>query len=182
MREGDMEGRTMDKNHAYATRPEESPTEWTDTPTLTLYVRSLAPSDHRKQQQKIVQRLNQLETDGLVDSYTVEVWGDQLPVSAAEQTAVGRELRHLVDTFHTWAADHDVSIESFFPREPVRSELTGETYTRIGLPTMALAEYVDDELQCFSPYSDGETVRTVSMHIESLEARKHRPAAVEGQP
>lgn len=172
----------MEENHTCATRHDEALTERTDVPALSLYVRSLAPSDHRTQQQEIVDRLKQLEIDGLIDSYSVDVWGDQIPVSATEQTAVGRELRHLVETFHAWAADHDVSIDSFFPCELVRSQFTGETYTRIGLPAMALAEYVDDELRFVSPYRDGETVQTVSMHVESLEAHTRRPAALEGTP
>lgn len=125
-------------------------------------------------------RLDRLDADGSIEGYTVEVWGDELSPSVAEETAVGRELRQRIKTFRAWAADQDMSIDSFFPREPVHSELTGESYTRIRLPTKALAEYIDGELRYVSPCNDGETVSTVADHIESFEVAHQGPPATNG--
>lgn len=149
------------KNQSQSTRR-------TDADTLELYVRSLAPGNCHLQQEGVIQQLNQLEASGVVEEYTVEVWGKQLTPSAADRTEVGQRLSNRVNEFRTWADSHDMSLSSTFPLELVRSEFTGDEYTRIRLPTIALAEYEGDNLQFVSPCSDGETVHTVADHLAAI--------------
>lgn len=144
-------------------------TDETGTLRLVLYVRSLSPSECRTQQQTVVRRLDQLETDGIIDGYSVEVWGDQLAMSDIERTGMGKRIYDHVREVRTWADANGVSIDSVFPVDTVRSKISGEEYRRIRFPTMALVEYEDGEIRFFSPCTDGETVHTVVDRLDALE-------------
>lgn len=140
-----------------------------DLRTAALYVRSLAPSECRPQQIAIIRRLKQLEASGAINDYSVEVWGSQLTEYEADLTESGDRIRDRIEDFRAWAADHDVSIESFFPIRTVASEFTDEEYTRIQFPVLTLAESGDDSLRFVTPCTDGESVYTVVDHLDLLE-------------
>jgi hypothetical protein len=143
-----------------------SPT--TESRTLTLYVRSLAPAGLQSHHETVFERLDGLKAAGVIDDYSVRVWGKSVSPDAAEWTDSGQAIWEQLARFREWADDNDASLRSFFDEEAVHSELTGQTYTRVLLPTMTLAEYEGDELRFVAPCSDGETVHTVADRLDEL--------------
>ena len=136
---------------------------------MELYVRSLAPRAAHDQQEALVERLETLDSREHIADYTVHVWGSRLdPSSAVARTGDGQFVRERVQTFRNWAAENGLSTGSFFEEEPVESSITGEEYTVLTLPTAALAEYVDGELEFVAPCTNGETVYTISDRLEEL--------------
>lgn len=142
---------------------------------LELYVRSLTPTECRNRQADVVRRLAQLEVDGRIDDVTVEVWGRQLAVDDAHRTEPGRRISDRIDAFRTWAADTGRSVDRQFPVERVSSTLTGDEYTRIGFPTMTLAEYEGDDLRFVSPCTDDGAVCTVEDRLTAIESTERAP-------
>lgn len=141
---------------------------------LTLYVRSLSPPGCLLKQSSVIDRLEKLESAGVIDEYSVEIWGTQLVESEADRTEVGRRIREQLDQFRAWAQER-ASTELCFHRETVHSEIADETYTRTVFPTMILAEYVEDRLQFVSPCIEGEDAVRVTDRIETLERSERAP-------
>lgn len=146
------------------------------TKTAELYVRSLAPQGLQSTQDTVIGRLDALKSDGKVDDYTVVVWGNRLPPeSSAGQTTTGQRLHETVKQFRQWAAGSEMSLESSFPTETIRSEVTEEEYTCIRFPMLTLAEYQDGTLQFVSPCSDEDTRYTIHDRLNALEATQDVP-------
>lgn len=147
---------------------EPTPMRPAESLTLELYVRSLSPGGFLEQQRGVVERLERLEAADVIDDYSVDVWGRGLADPDAARTGVGQWIYDRIGEFREWADREGMSLDSFFPVEPVRSDLSDEEYTRIRFPTVTLAEYEGDVLRFVSPCSDGETVHTVMDRIDAL--------------
>lgn len=141
-----------------------------DTVRLELYVRSLAPTGCRSRQEGVVDRLAQLESGGLIEEYTVDVWGRQLSLEGSPRSEAEARIRERIEAFQSWARTHGRSLDRFFPVDTVHSELTGEEYTCVRVPVMTLAEYEGETLRFVTPSSDRETTHTVADHLEAIEA------------
>lgn len=112
--------------------PAESPKQ-----TAELYIRSLAPQGLQSTQDAVIRRLDELESGGTLDDYSVVIWGDRLPPeSSSGQTTLGQRLHDTVEQFRQWATATGLSLGSFFPTETVRSEITDEEYTCIRFPML----------------------------------------------
>lgn len=144
-----------------STRPAESL-------TVELYVRSLSPGGFLEQQRGVVERLERLEANGTISDYGVDVWGRGLAEPDTARTSAGRWIHDRIGEFREWAEREGMCLDSFFPVEAARSEITGEEYTYIRFPAMALAEYEGDDLRFVSPCSDGESVHTVMDRVDEL--------------
>jgi len=153
-----------------STRPAESL-------TLELYVRSLSPGGFLEQQHGVVERLERLEADDVIDDYSVDVWGRGLADPEAARTGVGQWIHDRIGEFREWAEGEGMCLDSFFPVEAVRSDITGEEYTRVRFPTVTLAEYDGDDLRFVSPCSDGETVHTVTDRLDAITGVPDAPGA-----
>lgn len=139
--------------------------------TVELYVRSLCADAAKAPQEAAIERLSRLERDGVVDEYTVHVWGRRIsPDAAAADTDAGRFVLDRIEAFEDWANDVGTSIRSFFDTDEVDSSITGESYVAITVPTLTLAEFRGDELRCVAPCADDGTVHTVSDRLDVLEA------------
>lgn len=150
--------------------------------TVELYVRSLAPGPASEKRERAIERLERLEARGVVDEYTVHIWGERFdPTSAAARTEPGRFVRRRVAAFASWADRNGVSTGSFFEPEPVRSSITGEEYTAVTLPSVALAEFVDGEVAFVAPCSDDGTTCSVEDRLDALELER-RAAPAETAP
>jgi len=140
-------------------------------PHIELYVRSLLPDGAGKRQEAVIDRLDRLERAGKIAGYNIIVWGKQIaPDSTAGATEEGRYILNRVAEFRLWALSNNVSLDSFYQRTAVESEVTGMAYDTVVLPVMGLAEYRDTELAHVAPYAKGEEVHTISDRLDGLEA------------
>ena len=138
--------------------------------TVELYVRSLCADAAKAPQEAALERLSRLERDGVIDEYTVHVWGRRIsPDAAAAETDVGRFVLDRIEAFEDWANDVGASVRSFFDTEAVDSSITGASYEAITVPTLTLAEYHGDELRWVAPCAVDGTVYTVPDRLDALE-------------
>ncbi|MEF8785320.1 MAG: HTH domain-containing protein [Haloarculaceae archaeon] len=149
-------------------------------PSIELFVRSLSPNGAAQQQEAILSRLDRLDERGVVDDYTVTIWGERIvPESLAAQTDTGREMRETVEQFRTWADERGVSLDRFFTDQTIHSAITGDRYSATALPVFAMAEYEDGELRSVTPHERDEGTLTVEDRLEALgEQATHK----DGQP
>ncbi len=140
----------------------------TQSPRVELYLRALTSRTGNREQ--IIETLERLESDDAVADATVHVWGEAVELSsAAAATDRGEDILETVSTFRQWATQQDVSLSCGFENTEVSSQMTGQTYTRLTLPTVAMAEYVDGQLQYVTPHDDGDVTR-VSDRLSALAA------------
>jgi DNA-binding Lrp family transcriptional regulator len=143
----------------------------TEPVTVELYVRSLCSGAERPPQDAAIERLERLERDGVLEEYTVRVWGRRVsPDSAAAETAAGRFVLSRIGEFRNWARRTGASVRSFFDTHEVDSSITDESYTAITVPTLTLAEFHGDDLHRVTPCSLDGAVHTVGDHLDALEA------------
>lgn len=137
-----------------------------ETPRVEFHVRSL--SEARDPTNEHIDRLRRLADRGVVD-LSVSVWGREVGLStAATETEAGRHVLDRVASFREWADDRDVSVEPFFRTRRVDSDITGERYTVLVLPSACLAEYRAGELVHVTPYTTGSAVHSVTDRIDRL--------------
>jgi hypothetical protein len=152
-----------------------------DTTRVELFVRSLSPTGARARPLVVIDRLDDLTESGRIDDYAVFVWGKEVGLSTS---VAGPERTELVldrvGQFRAWAADRNAALVGFETREA--STLTGETYTALSLPVLALAEYDGEQLVGVAPCRTEHEDRTVERRIEALEATAERtePATERG--
>jgi hypothetical protein len=140
-------------------------------PYIELYVRSMLPDGAGKRQETVIDTLEELDREDEISGYNVVVWGKQIaPESAAANTEAGRYILNRVAEFKQWALSNNVSLESFYQRTTVDSEVTGESHDAMVLPVMGLAEYDEDELAHVAPCTNGDDVHTITDRLETLEA------------
>ena len=143
----------------------------TEPVTVELYVRSLSESTTKAPQEAVLERLSELEREGIVDEYTVHVWGRRIsPDTAAANTGIGQFVLSRIESFRDWARRSGLSIGSFFDTHEVHSSITDESYTAITVPSITLAEFHGEEVRRVTPCSDGETIHTVDDHLDILDA------------
>lgn len=139
-------------------------------PTADLFVRSIAPVGARARPAATVERLEALVEAGILDDYTVSVWGKEVECSSdvtrrtKDDLVLGR-----VPEFRSWVAERGADLDAFDRREV--STATGETHTLLTLPVVTLAEYVGGDLVRVAPCTvDGDAL-TVEDRVEALEER-----------
>lgn len=76
-----------------------------------------------------------------------------------------------VAAFEEWAVDEGVSLDRFIQREQVHSQLRETTQTVIRFPAMTVAEYVDGNLACVTPYETESGVVSVQDRLDTLEGQ-----------
>lgn len=146
--------------------------------TVEVYVRSLS----EEVQPLLDETLRRLRAAGDVGEVCVVVWGRSFdPTGAAAGTDPGRALADRLRAFRQWAAENGASFGPFFRARTV-DRLTGETYTRVDLPTVTLAEYLEGELAFVAPCWLGEHHHTVLDRAERLAAGESRSATAVEAP
>lgn len=136
--------------------------------TVEVYVRSLSP-EGTPQQQAIFDRLNALSMEGEIDYWTVHVVGKEVCPETATSTDPGQFICERIQQFKAWGEDNDVSFGSFFERRRVSSELTGDEYETVDIPSVTLAEFDrEGTLQFVTPSFEGETHHTPEGRLDEL--------------
>jgi len=147
-------------------------------PRIELYVRSLLPDGAQNRQEAVIERLQQLEADGEIADFSVIVWGKQIArETAGAHTEEGEYVLNRVAEFKQWALSNNVSLESFYQKQDIENDVTGEEYTAMVLPVMGLAEYQNGELRHVAPCTDGDEVHTIMERFDRLE--NGEPTALE---
>lgn len=146
--------------------------------TVEVCVRSLSD----EAQPLLDETLRCLWDSSGVDEVSVVVWGRSFdPTGLAAATGAGRALTDHLETFREWASVNGASFGPFFRAQTVE-RLTGDAYTRVELPTVALVEYRDDELAFVAPCRIGERYYGVLDRVRSLAAGTTGHATAVGPP
>lgn len=136
--------------------------------TVEVYVRSLSPAG-APQQQALFDELDALSMDGAIAYWTVHVVGKEVCPDTATATDPGQFICERIQEFTAWAERNDVSFGPFFERRLVTSDITGEEYESMVIPTVTLAEFDDrDTLQFVAPSFDGNVHHTPATRLEAL--------------
>jgi hypothetical protein len=136
-------------------------------PRIELYLRSLAPTAGREEQERIVEQLQSLDESGRIRGFDVVLCGECVcPESATAETDPARKLIEQYRQFVDWADDRDRDLVGFEERD-TKSMLTGTTVTGIVFPRIVLAEYRDGALTYVAPSRDRQSRTTVRDHLET---------------
>jgi hypothetical protein len=147
-------------------------------PRIELYVRSLLPTGAHQRQEAVIERLERLDAEDEIESFSVIVWGKQIArESAGARTEEGEYILNRVAEFKQWALSNNVSLESFYQRQTVENESSDEAVNALTLPVMGLAEYEDGELRHVAPCTDGDTVHAITERLDRIE--RGEPAALD---
>jgi len=150
------------------------------TRRVELYVRSLLPGQSRERQNEIIDRLQDLEAEGVVDEFTVLVWGKHAPATPADaRTDAGLFALNRVAVFTEWAEQNGLGVETHFDRRRTDSSITAESYDALTFPVMTLAEYHDDDLTFVAPATGTDHQFSVGDRVDTLAAgQTDRPSGV----
>lgn len=136
--------------------------------TVEVFVRSLSP-DGSPEQRPIFDQLNHLSREGVIDYWTVHVVGEKVCPDTAKATEPGQFICARIHQFKEWAERNSMSFGRFFEQRSVSSEMTGEAYETMVLPSLALAEFDEQEtLRFVSPCIDGETQHTPMSRLKRI--------------
>ena len=137
-------------------------------PRAELFLRSLAPTDARDQQERVVERLRTLEAEGRVGTLDVRLCGECVcPESVTAETEPGRRLLDRHEAFRRWADDRDRELVGF-ERRDTESLLTGTRVTGIVFPRIVLAEYRDGDLTYVAPSRTEQERTSVTDRLDAL--------------
>lgn len=134
-----------------------------------LYTRSAAPGVITDVYQQVLTRLEQLETDGVLDAVDCEVWGDAIPADATSDAP----SRRVYDEFMIWARENGYRLAPAFTRSTDRTIIDTEPREVIRFPLLCLAIYTGSDLQAVFPYHDSDRAHTVEDGLVALEQRRH---------
>ncbi|WP_336337918.1 HTH domain-containing protein [Haloarcula brevis] len=141
----------------------------TPTPVrVELFVRSLCPEGATRHQNYVLDRLQALEEAGAIEDLSVLIWGNRIEPDIARRTPEGRRLLARLSRFRKWARDADASLDAFDWGHPVTNVASDESLSVITLPTLALAEYVDDDLQHVAPCTRDGVAHRVTDRVDRL--------------
>ena len=151
--------------------------------TVELWVRSFAPTVTGTAHERAIDHLEALEERASVDSVSVRVWGRTF-----ERSERARRVPHLeriataLENFEEWADRADRSLEPFFRTQHIESTITDDEADVCRLPTLALAEYRDEEVRHLAPSKPQESERTITAtdRLEALVSGDAEPAPPEG--
>lgn len=137
---------------------------------VEVFVRSLAPDTARPQQDNLIQRLQNIETKGDIESVDLYVTGDCICEStAAASTDTGQFLLDRFERFEAWADEYGVELVGFRDR-CVDSAISMTTVTGHQFPRIAVAVFSDGDLDLVTPFAEADIQHTVAELVAALES------------
>lgn len=136
-----------------------------------LFVRSLAPYATRQTQERLIDRLADLRSAGVLDSVSIRVWGDAVRTDGTarnlgdDDTAVDR-----ITEFFSRASDAPWSVSRYFRIVSDVGLEEGESRRRIAPPHRCLSIRRDGELAAVFPCDVADDRYTPEDVLASLEA------------
>jgi hypothetical protein len=136
---------------------------------IDVYVRSLSPPlGARQQQERVLRQLQNLENEGLIDTYRVNLWGGGVCLcDICSGTGVGESMVDTIEEFEAWAADQgDVTLP--FERQRVDSTVLDRASQDLVVPSLCLRVTVDSETASVFPCTVAGESTSVSDFIDLL--------------
>lgn len=141
---------------------------------LELFYRAHAPDEARRSQERIFERLDDLE-QASETSIEKRAW----PMRVILEGDRDEEARATLDSyarFAEWARENHVELDPYFHVHESHW-FTGETHTELVVPVLCLAAYDEaDDLVTVVPHTAEGHHATVSEFVQSLEADLGRAA------
>ncbi|MFB6179504.1 MAG: HTH domain-containing protein [Halorientalis sp.] len=134
---------------------------------LELYLRDETRGLAGPQQDALIETAEALALTPAIDTVEIYEWPRKLAVEGHGPTD-DRTL-DVFNQFSQWARDHGVQLHPAFSTRTCYDWETGNRYTALVLPVMALAVFEDDELVAVYPHTDGETRQTVFDGLDALD-------------
>ncbi|MDQ2051269.1 hypothetical protein RBH26_12345 [Natronolimnohabitans sp. A-GB9] len=142
----------------------------TQPTTVELWIRSFAPTSVGPTQERALDYLDELESQPSIESVEIGIWGTV--IERTDRTTRIPQLRRIetrLEAFESWAARTGRRLEPFFRDSHIGSMIDGERHDVWRLPTIALAEFdEDDNLLHVAPCRDGDRTIDVFDRLESL--------------
>lgn len=150
----------------------------TDTDiAVDLYVRAASPCPEERD--TIISTLTRLEADQQIDNYTIHLWPKTVPLASLSDSD-SDWIPSLYQTFRSWAAEQDLSLQPAFTRREFSVAYTGSHERRLQLPVHAMAVYIAQSLLAVYPHTDDGTVQTVADGLAALERGDLRERPISG--
>lgn len=120
----------------------------------------------------IIERLRDYETHGVIDDLTVEVWPDEIELTATPENSILARY----ELFNAWADQNDVDLEPAFTTREQTTVVDDEPATMLVLPVVCLAVHVGGILTNVVPHRISAKTYTVEQALEDLETLDRLPA------
>ncbi|MFD1588680.1 HTH domain-containing protein [Halorientalis brevis] len=134
---------------------------------LELYLRDETRGRSGEQQTAVRGRVVDLAATPLVNAVETYDWPRKIAIDGTGPT--DDRAREAFNAFSRWARERDARIYPAFGTRDCFDRDTGEQYTALVLPVMALAVYENDVLEAVYPHRDGERVVTVFDGLADIE-------------
>ncbi|WP_340098882.1 HTH domain-containing protein [Salinibaculum salinum] len=135
-------------------------------PRVEVYLRSLAPTDIRDTQERIVDRLRTLDDEGRIEGVDYTVCGECVcPSLQTAETDIAKLLLRRYESFEEWADSSDRELVGFEQRD-TESLLTGTSVTGIVFPRLTLAEFRSGAVTFVAPSTNGTEQTSVSDRLD----------------
>jgi hypothetical protein len=133
-------------------------------PRVDVYLREQVPPPVAKTVDDTVERLHELERDGVVSEVSVDSWGHRSVRGVDESGSIETTIRE----FERWADRTGHSLRPAFDRREVSSMFCEGSVLRHDVPIISLAVYEDGQLQCVTPCTDDDCTYTVRDCLDVL--------------
>jgi len=138
--------------------------------TVKLFLRADPELGCEAQKQAVLERLEELEAEGRIDTYEIHIWTKEIRISGPlEGTSYYQMVFDHFTAFQQWADRESVKLKSAFKIQSVDCKITNETYSVLSLPSICLAVYEDSDLCAVYPHTDDDASRTVTNCLDTLE-------------
>lgn len=156
-------------------------TDSTGTVRVDVFLHQNASTAVVERLRETVARARRLEErDGNV-AVSVKTWTSVKP-ALEELDDSGPSVSLTVDAFQSWADGEGYTLNPGFERCETTSMLSHRPTTEIRVPTVCVAVYEDDELQCVAPCSNGDGTFTVEACLDALENGDTEPFTDRDEP
>ncbi|WP_222918827.1 HTH domain-containing protein [Natrinema sp. SYSU A 869] len=153
----------------------------TETVRIEVFLRNNASAAVVEPLKAIVARAHRLEERAGDADVRVKTWTSVRP-ALEELGDAEPSVSPTVDTFESWADREGYTLRPAFERHETESMLSRRSTTEIQVPTVCVAVYEDDDLQCVAPCSDGDRTYTVENCLNALEDGSTEPFADRDEP
>lgn len=130
---------------------------------VELFVRSLTPDGAEEQQEKVINRLEELDDSDVIDEFRTYVWGKQICVPMSSD---GGDIKStsgesdMYREFIEWSEENGVTLAPFFQER----ESVSRDSRVIVFPVMCLCVYEDGDLKNLYPHIDLNDRRSYSVN------------------
>jgi len=136
-------------------------------PRIEVFLRSLAPTESRERQERLVSRLRELDDDGRIEGVEYTLCGECVcPSLETAETDIAKLLLDRYQSFEEWAAENGRELVGFREKD-TESLLTGTSVTGIVFPRVALAEYRNGEVTFVAPSTNGTDQTAVEDRLDA---------------